>query len=303
MGIVKDTVVTERGLNSAFQKGFNNGELPAKIESLFMRVQSTKDSEKYGWLGDVPQLREWVDERKLSGLRDYNYTIVNKSYESTLAIDRDELEDDQIGAVMMRVQDLGERAATHPTKLIYDLMAAGTVGLAFDGLPFFSASHTLDGGTTTQTNIVSGTGVTYATIKADFNSARALLRTFVDNQGEVINQGELKLAIACSPAVEGIMREVFLADRVGGGDSNTLKGQIAEGNIHTTGRLSGNDWYLYEIGEGVKPFIFQTRRNIEPGFLGKDSEEGFMRKHYKYGVDYRARMAYGLWQKAIMVNN
>lgn len=300
---VQDTVVTERGLRAEFMKAFNNGELPAEIMSMLMVVTSNKGSEKYGWLGAVPQMREWLDERKISGLRDYDYTIVNRSYESTIGVDRDEIDDDQLGAVKLRVADLGRRAATHPIELFYDLLDNGDTGLAFDGQTFWSTTHTLDGGTTTQNNIVTGTGDSFTQVQADFRSARASLRGFVDDQNQVINQGALKFAVVCSPALEGIMREVFIAERVGGGNTNTEKGQVAPENIHVSGRLSGNDWYLLEIGEGVKPIIWQKRQGVETGFLGKDSEEGFMRKKLKFGVDYRTALAYGLWQKAIKVNN
>ena len=185
MGIVNSTIVTERGLRATFMEAFNNGELPGNIESLIMRAPSNKGSEKYGWLGNV---REWTDERNISGLEDFDYTITNTSYESTIKVDRDELEDDQIGAVNVRIRDLAKRAATHPTKLLMDLIANGATGLGFDGVPFFSASHVL-GKIAAQDNIVSGSGVTFATVQADFRSARERMRGFTDDQGEVINQG------------------------------------------------------------------------------------------------------------------
>ena len=304
MGVVKDTVVTERGLRAEFVKAFGNGEMESRYESLIMRVSSDKSEEKYGWLADVPQLREWVDERKLSGLSDFSYTLANKSYEATLAVNRDELEDDQVGAIKVRIADLAGRAKTHPVKLIMDLMANGaTTGLGFDGIAFYSTTHTLDKGVTVQSNKLTGAGTTFANIQADFRAARTALRGFKDSAGEVINQGDLKLAIVCPPSLEGIMREVFIAERIQNGSSNVEVGQVAADNIHVTGRLSGNSWYINEISDGVKPFIVQTRRNITFNSLQDNSETGFMRKQFAYGVDYRVGAGYGLWQKSIKVVN
>ena len=65
MSIVKDTVAIERGLRAEFVKAFGNGEMSGPLESLIMRVTSTKSVEKYGWLGEVPQMREWIDEARV----------------------------------------------------------------------------------------------------------------------------------------------------------------------------------------------------------------------------------------------
>ncbi len=118
-------------------------------------------------------------------------------------------------------------------------------------MAFFSASHIFEGGSA-QSNIVSGTGVTFANIQEDFRSARAKIRGFKDDQGEVVNQGELKLMVVCGPALEGKMKEVFGAEKIVSGNDNVEKGAA---DIYVSGRLTGNDWYLFEVGDVAKPFV------------------------------------------------
>jgi phage major head subunit gpT-like protein len=301
MGQIKNSVVLEKALRTEFMKSFENGENPADVMSMIMETQSTSSSEKYGWLGNVPQMSEWKDSRKLSGLLDFDYTIANKHYEGTLQVDRNDIEDDQYGAIKVRIQDLTKRAKTHPRKLFFELLNAGTTGLCFDGLPFFSTSHIYFVGNTPQSNLHSGTKVgTYATAAEfilDFNLARAKIETLVDEHGEPFNEGELKYKVIASKAMQGVLDTVFGADLINN-TTNTMKG-MAE--YMTSSRLNGANWYIVETSGNIKPFVKQNRQEPQFAALEATSEGGFMRKMYSYGVDYRVGFGYGLWQKAIKI--
>ena len=49
----------------------------------------------------------------------------------------------------------------------------------------------------------------------------------------------------------------------------------------------------------VRPFIFQDRERVEFTSLTEDSDEGFRREKFLYGVRARYRLAYGYWQFAV----
>ena len=301
MGQIKNSVVLEKALRTEFMKSFDNGENPADVMPMIMETQSSSSSEKYGWLGNVTQLSEWKDSRKLTGLLDFDYSIPNKHYEGSLQVDRDDIEDDQYGAIKVRIQDLSKRAKTHPRKLFFELLVAGEVGLCFDGLPFFSNSHVYETGGSTQDNLHTGTKVgtypTAAELSLDFKLARAIMEQFVDEHGEPFNEGELEYMIVASPNLKGILDEVFGADLISS-TTNTLKGAS---KYMTSARLSGADWYIIETSGAIKPFVKQNRQEVRFDALEATSENGFMHKTYKYGVDYRIGFGYGLWQKAIKV--
>lgn len=301
MGQIKNSIVLEKVLRTEFMKSFDNGENPADVMPMIMTTKSTSNSEKYGWLGQVPQLSEWKDSRKLSGLLDFNYSIPNVPYEATLQVDRYDIEDDQYGAVKVRIQDLARRAKTHPRKLFFELLVAGETGLAYDGVAFFSASHKYTADGSAQSNLHPGTKAgsipTTAELSADFIEARAKMRKFVDEHGEPFNEGELSLMVVASPDLEGVLDEVFGASLLSN-STNTLKGAS---KYMTSSRLSGADWYIVETAGNIKPFIKQERQAPEFGALEKTSENGFMHRTFKYGIDYRIGFGYGLWQKAIKV--
>jgi phage major head subunit gpT-like protein len=55
-------------------------------------------------------------------------------------------------------------------------------------------------------------------------------------------------------------------------------------------------WYLLKTDGVVRPFIFQDREPIEFSALTEDSDEGFRREKFLYGVRARYRLTYGYWQ-------
>lgn len=74
---------------------------------------------------------------------------------------------------------------------------------------------------------------------------------------------------------------------------------VASGTQSNNGGGSGTAWYLFDATRAIKPFIFQ-RRSL-PRLISQDSpddEHAFMRKKFRYGVDYRGAVGYGLWQLA-----
>jgi len=298
MGIIKNSIVLEKVLRTNFMKSFDNGENPADVMPMIMETKSTSNKEDYGWLGSVPQLTEWVDSRKLSGILDFDYQIKNKHYEATLQVDRDDIEDDNYGQINVRINDLAGRAKTHPRKLFFDLLKIGETEKCYDGKPFFSTTHKYSSKSIAQSNLHTGTKAgtipTVVELSADFIALRAKVRKLVDEHGEPINEGELKLHVVASPDLEGVLDKLFSAELINN-ETNTLKGAAT---YMTSGRLTGANWYVAVTNGTVKPFIKQVRQEPRFDALEGKSEAGFMYKKYKYGIDYRVGFGYGLWEKA-----
>lgn len=296
MGIISNNLLLEKGLRAEFLKAFNNGESPQDVMGMIMETTSNSDSEKYGWLGEVAQLTEWKDERTLRGLKDFDFTIENVDYESTLKVNKNVMDDDQLGAVKIRIRDLAARAKTHSRKLFFDKIAVGTVDLGYDGVPFFSNSHPESG--SNQDNLLgwsaSGAVPTTAEFSTAFKAARAAMRGFVDDQGEPRNEGDMKLKVVCGTALESAVEETLNATIIDS-TTNALKGAATK---LVTGRLSGLDWYLLDESGEIKPFVLQKRSPIKFESMEK-GERAFMRKELLFGVDYRIGFDYGVWYKAI----
>jgi phage major head subunit gpT-like protein len=93
-------------------------------------VPSSTSEQKYGWLGKITKFREWLGERQVQNLLAHDYSIKNKTFENTVGVDRDEIEDDQYGVYKPVFEQLGQDAATHPDELVFELLKTVSTRLA-----------------------------------------------------------------------------------------------------------------------------------------------------------------------------
>jgi phage major head subunit gpT-like protein len=128
-----------QGFNGAFLKGF--GSVAPSYTQVAMTIPSTSDAENYGWMKDLPGLREWVGPRVINNLETSPATLKNRHFEHTIGVSRDSIEDDKLGIYSNMFAMQGELAARHPDDLVWGLLAAGFSTAGFDGKPFFSESH------------------------------------------------------------------------------------------------------------------------------------------------------------------
>lgn len=106
-----------------------------------MEVKSTSSSMKYGWLGKLTSMKEWLGDRIIQNLKEHSYTIQNKSYENTVGVDRDAIEDDELGVYAPMIADLGTTSAELPDTLIFGLLKKGFDTVCYDGQYFFDTDH------------------------------------------------------------------------------------------------------------------------------------------------------------------
>ncbi len=67
--------------------------------------------------------------------------IINRKFEETLSISRDDLDDDDYGMLMPVVEELGSDAGSLPDKLVYEQLGKGRTELCMDGQPYFDKDH------------------------------------------------------------------------------------------------------------------------------------------------------------------
>jgi phage major head subunit gpT-like protein len=269
--------------------------------TIAMEAPSTNRAENYQWLGAVPAMKEWIDERTREKLLGFQYTVTNKSWEATLEVDRDDIEDDQLGIYRPQIEALADEGVRHPDELMFLLLMAGQTNLCYDGQFFFDTDHA-EGLSGAQSNLLTGTGVTVAQVTADFIAARSAMRLFKNDRGKPWLRGEPKFVIVAPPAMEGVFETVMNAALIAGGDTNTLKG--AASIVINPYATDVNNWDLLHVGAPIKPLLLQMRRR--PEFVALDSptsEEVFRRKKFLYGVEGRYNGGYGLWQLAVRTTN
>lgn len=274
------------GFNTIFNKAL--GDYKPLYPEIATVTPSTTDTETYAWLGDIPGMREWIGEREIQNLTASEYTIKNKSYEATIGIDRDVIEDDRIRLWSSNISALAQNAAKNPDKLIFRLLADGFTAKCFDGKPFFSDAHKTGGRTVSN--------MSHAKLSLDaYIAARASMMSLTNSKGEPLALVPDKLVVP--PALEKEARDILVADFING-TKNTMQGTAKP---LVAPQLAGHDsaWFLLCTTQPVKPLIYQERK--KPKFVSKTNETDdnvFMSKQFLYGVDARGNAGYGFWQMA-----
>lgn len=283
------------GLKKVFKSEYQR-EIDDEWKKICMEMPSTGASETYAWLGATPAMREWLDERKPSGLQEQGFSVTNKSFESTIAVDRDAIEDDRYAEIAQKVKEMAETARAYYGERCFTKLAEGdtsTYGLCYDGNEFFDTAHK-EGKDyrTNQSNL--GTGALTAD---NLSAAKTAMRKFRDDRGNILNI--IPDTMIVPPDLEDTATKLLKsATSDASGNVNVHKGQY---NLIVTPYITDEDsWILACCNRTSKPMIFQNRKATSFESLEGDSEQGFMRKKYHYGVDNRFEFAYGNWRYAYM---
>ncbi|TIW26163.1 MAG: hypothetical protein E5V63_14805 [Mesorhizobium sp.] len=147
------------GFKTTFQAGI--GLAATQQARVAMKVTSTSKSERYGWLANIPGIREWIGDRLIQNLSEYDYEIKNRPFESTIGVDRDDIEDDNLGTYGPLFQMMGDNVATFPDTLVWPFLKAGFATSCYDGQYFFDTDHPViqaDGSTASVANTDGGAG-------------------------------------------------------------------------------------------------------------------------------------------------
>jgi phage major head subunit gpT-like protein len=257
-------------------------------------VPSESDEEDYPWLGAVPGVREFTDERMPLGILEHHYTIKNKTWESSIAVERAAIEDDKYGQIKLRVQSLAREVKRHVDELVFTLLKNGFAATCYDGQYFFDTDHA-EGESGTQSN--KGTSALDATA---LQAAITAIMKFKDDRGKLL--GVVPDLLVVPPDLQWTAMELLESTYWPGSQtnnkiaSNVLKGKL---DLVVSPYLTDStDWFVLSTKGVVKPVLLQSRTPIEFAALEADSESGFMRDQYIYGVRARYNAGYGLWQMA-----
>jgi phage major head subunit gpT-like protein len=281
-----------RALQTSFSTIFKGAyrDTPTFWAKLATRVSSSTKTNTYGWMKRLLEMRKWVGPRVIQNLGAHSYLIQNEPYEATLAVDRDEIEDDALGLFDARVAELARVGARLPDQLVLEALLNGHTNLGFDGLAFFSASHDLDPAGA-QSNLI-----TQLLTPAGWAFARATMQSYTGEDGRPLGSNPNLLVIP--PEYEFMAKHIFNAEYVPGGGSNTQKG---EASYLVLPELAGTtDWYALDTSAPIKPFIFQDRRPVQ--LVSKTAvtdDNVFMLREFLWGVDGRGAAGYGPWWLAL----
>lgn len=133
-------------LQATMSAAYTRGLSAAKPQwsMIATEVPSSGAANFYGWLKDLPGIVEWTGARQLADMGKHGYSIENKTFESSISVSRDNVDDDQIGHYSVVAQNYGDQVAYFPDTLCYPILAAGFTTLCFDGQNYFDTDHPLE---------------------------------------------------------------------------------------------------------------------------------------------------------------
>ncbi len=265
------------------------GKSEPQYKKVAMVIPSTSKSVTYGWLGKLPRVREWIGSRVIQNLSAKGYAILNKDWELTIGVDRNDIEDDTLGVYNPLFKELGNQMASHPDEVVFELLSDGFTTECYDEQYFYDSDH--EG-----VNGASVSNVTDLVLSpASYGAARAGMKNLKDEHGKSLRINPNLLVVG--PLLEDKAKEILLKERLANGEDNIY---YKSADLLVVPDLkTDTEWHLLDTSKPIMPMIFQERK--KPEFVAKENPEDenvFMNKQFLYGSDSRYNSGYGLWQLA-----
>lgn len=287
-----------QNIKTTFQKTFDALMDLGHWKKTTMIVQSTSRENDYKWLGKVPKMVKWLGEKQIKKLKAFKYLVENEDFEGTIEVDRNDIEDDQLGMLPTQATSWGEAAAEWYDELDADLKNNAFVNPCYDEQFFYDTDHPVDdedGNEISQSN--KGTAplsnATLAAAQASIGAAMTALNRMTGDGGRPLGiEGD---TLEVPPELRDVANLLANNDKLADDSPNPYKGAFV---VIVNPRLTSiTAWFFHNTKKAVKPFIIQERK--KPMFVRADdpkSDAVFSTKTFKYGVEARGAGAYGLYQ-------
>ena len=278
-------------LKTIFNKAFDSA--PSVWQQTTMLVPSGSSQNNYNWLSRFPKMRRWIGEKFIKQFEAFKYAIVNEDWEATVAVDRNDIEDDTLGIYAPMAQEAGFSAKQLPDEIDAELKNGAFTALCYDGQYFYDVDHPVGGSSVSNRSAVALSAATMAAATASYGAARLAIMSFKDEEGRPLNL--IGDTLEVPPALETVGKMLLEMDKLADDTPNPFKGTA---KLLVNPRLTSTTaWFLHVTSRPVKPFIYQERK--APVFVQQtdpQADDVFMRKEYKFGAEARAAGGYAFWQ-------
>jgi phage major head subunit gpT-like protein len=222
-----------------------------------------------------------------------NITVSPVSWDITVWISQDSIDDDQTGTLDRKVRGAGDNFNKHLNQLVFATLNGGdgtTYGLCYDGQEFFDSDH-VDKGAHYQTN--QDNEYALALTPDNFETVWVAAQSTRDDQGEFTEF--IYDLLVCHPTnkrtaanITGNADQMDTANR----EMNPFAGEV--GYI-TTPEIDSTAWYLIASNENVKPIIVAMRKApaLSDAWFDPEQPDGgyyffkFRARYYCYYGDWR----------------
>ena len=248
-------------------------------------------------LGGAPMPIESKGGGPLQDYVERALTVRPRSWDITVQISHNAIQDDQTGTLLRKVQGAGENFQRHMNKIVFQALDAGdgtTYGKAYDGLSFFNGAH-LNGPAGTYDNEFA-LALSLDNFQTNYNLAKA----FADESGEpvdvnydliVVNQALERTAAQ----ITGNGEDYSTANRA----VNPYSGRLS---YLVSPYMGSTAWAVVASNESSKPLaiVMREQPNLQDAWFDPNGADGGM---YNFKFYARYNVAYGDPRLAFLGNS
>ena len=276
-------------LSTVFQSAY--GGVGNFSDELVTTMPSSTKTNTYGWMTRIMKMREWIGPRRLQNLETEAYVLQNQTFENTIAVDVNDIEDDNLGIYNPMMSELGRTSGKLWDQLFKKVLQENTLK-GFDEKPLFAADHNLGGEAGVESNVTTSAALSPAT----YAVARAKMQSLKGNDGEPLDVVPTVLLVP--PQLE-ITAEEILNSTITAVDGVAAPNHLAGTAKIVVARELSNEpdtWYLFDTSKSVKALIRQVRQS--PTLTQKTALTDdcvFEDDQFRMGVKARGAVGVGLW--------
>lgn len=164
------------GFKTSYRAGMAKATLP--LEQIAMVTPSTNAIEEYDWLELLATVREWVGPRVIQNFKSFLQRVVNKDFEMTVGVKRNDIKFDRTGHYDSKFQTMGLESRNFWARLAIEAYIANATWI--DGKAFFAVDHDFEGNTINNLS-------TEALDTAEFNLAYETMMSYKAHNGAPLN--------------------------------------------------------------------------------------------------------------------
>ena len=275
-----------KGFNTQFMEGFSSA--PDTWRKFAGEVQSSSATSVYPFLEQLGGMREWVGDRQIKNIASHKIEVVNRDFEDTVSVSRNDIEDDQYGIYGTLVSQMGFSAA----KLWQDIAVSALLnpGAWIDGLNFFSASRAYGSNTILNASSAALDATSYAAARKAMMEYKGHNDRYLGVAPNLLIVGP-ELEATAFRILKDRMQISFAASGSTTGYGATDNPWAESASYLVVPELSGSNaatWFLAATTGVAKPVIVQQRKRPTLTRLDRETDENvFNRREYIYGTDAR----------------
>lgn len=282
------------GYSQAFKNGLAVGSVD--YQDLCTVVPSGTKITEFPFLEQLGGMREWLGPRQIKNVSSKKLQVTARTFEDTVGIPVNDIEDDQLGVYTPLITEMGMNAGNIWGELVFAALVGNATWL--DDVAFFSASsRSYDG-----TNAIANYGTT-ALSATTYAAAYVAMMGYLGHGGKPLNVVPDTLVVG--PKLIETAKEIvelpIVATTGATGESTYVYGVTAPNPWYKSAKLVVSTqlvgtyddyWFLMCTKRAMRPVVLTKRQ--EPKLTRKDRAEDdnvFLQDKILYGTKARGEAA------------